>query len=149
MSHQMPTPQGPTHRTSSVGGTSGTSGAERTIGQLVADATRDVSSLLRAEIALAKAEIQREVKQAAVGAGLFAGAAVVGIFGFLLLLFAVVYALDLVVPTWLAFLIVAVLLLALAGVLALVGKGRLSKVGAPERTVATSKRSIAALKGQR
>ena len=145
MSHPMPTPQGPVHRTSSVGGTSGT---ERTIGQLVADATRDVSSLIRAEVALAKAEIQREVKQAAMGAGLFAGAAVFGIFGFLLLLFAVVYAIALLLPTWLSFLIVAVLLFVVAGVLALVGKGRLSKVGAPERTVATSKRSIAALKGQ-
>ena len=144
MSHQMPMPERPTQRTSSTGGTTGT---ERTIGQLVADATRDVSSLLRAEVALAKAEIQREVKQAAMGAGLFAGAAVFGVFGFLLLLFAVVYLIALALPTWLSFLIVAVVLLALAGVLALVGKGRISKVGAPERTVATSKQSIQALKG--
>jgi len=145
VSHQMPTPQGPTQRTGTVGGNGG---GERTIGQLVADATRDVSSLLRAEVALAKAEIQREVKAAAMGAGLFAGAAVFGVFGFLLLLFAVVYLIALALPTWLSFLIVAVLLLVVAGVLALVGKGRLSKVGAPERTVATSKQSIEALKGR-
>jgi protein-S-isoprenylcysteine O-methyltransferase Ste14 len=124
-------------------------GSERTIGQLVADASHDLSTLLRAEVALAKAEIQAEAKQAALGAGLFAGAAVFGLLAVVLILFAVAYALDLVLPTWLSFLIVGVLLLVLAGLLALVGKGRISKVGPPARTVATSKQSIEALKGHR
>lgn len=142
MSHPMSTSSGPTQRAGS------TLGGERTIGQLVADASRDVSSLIRAEVALAKAELQREAKQAVMGAGLFAGAAVFGMFGFLLLLFAAVYAIALLLPTWLSFLIVAVLLFVVAGALALVGKGRLSKVGPPERTVRTSKGSIEALKGR-
>ena len=142
MSHQMPTPQGTTHRTA------GPVGGERTIGQLVADASRDVSSLLRAEVALAKAEIQREVKQAAMGAGLFAGAAVFGLLALVMLLFAAAWGIAEGLPVWLGFLIVGVVLLVVAGLLALVGRSRISKVGTPERTVSTSKQSIEALKGR-
>ncbi len=127
----------------------GTTSSDRSIGQLVADASRDLSALVRAEIALAKAEITGEVKQGAIGAGLFVGAAAFGGLGLIFVLLTAAWALDLVMPTWLAFLIVAVVLLVVAAVLALVGKGRISKVGKPERTVATSKQSIEALKGHR
>ena len=96
---------------------------ERTLGQLVADATHDLSTLVRTEVALAKAEVTADVKKAGAGAGMFAGAAVV--------------ALPRAHPAsdrrglrpgrrragaWLAFLIVAVVLLLVAAVLALVGK---------------------------
>ncbi|MBF5081883.1 phage holin family protein [Quadrisphaera sp. INWT6] len=127
--------------------TTGTTGSERTIGQLVADASRDLSALVRAEIALAKSEITAEVKQGAIGAGLFVGAAVFGGIGGLFVLLAIAWLLSLWLPTWAGFLIVAVVLLVIAGALALVGKGRISKVGKPERTISTSKQSIEALKG--
>jgi len=121
---------------------------ERTLGQLVADATQDVSTIVRSEITLAKAEITADAKQAGKGAGMFAGAGVMGFLGVILLLFAVVYGLVAAgVPTWLAFLIVAVLLFVVAGVLGLVGKKTVSKVkGKPERTIVTTQETIAAIK---
>ena len=146
MSHQMSHGQERAGGSAHAAGPAG-AGQERTIGQLVADASHDLSTLLRAEVSLAKAELKVEAKQAALGAGLFAGAALFGLLATVLILFAVAYALDLALPTWLSFLIVGVLLLAMAGLLALVGKTRISKVGPPQRTIDTSKQSIEALKG--
>jgi membrane protein implicated in regulation of membrane protease activity len=123
---------------------------ERTIGQLVADATRDISDLVRHEIALAKAELSGDVKAAGLGAGLLAGAAFFGAVAFLLLCVAAALGLAaLGLPDWVAFLVVVVVLLAVAAVLGLLGKKRLSSVSKPERTLATSKETVAALKGQR
>ena len=121
---------------------------ERTLGQLVADATNDMSSIARSEIALAKAEITADAKQAGKGAGMFAGAGVMGFLGVVLLLFAVVYGLVAAgLPTWLSFLIVAVVLFVVAGILALVGKKAVSKVqGKPERAIVTTQETIAAIK---
>ena len=121
---------------------------ERTLGQLVADATNDMSSIARSEIALAKAEITADAKQAGKGAGMFAGAGVMGFLGVVLLLFAVVYGLVAAgLSVWLSFLIVAVVLFVVAGILALVGKKAVSKVqGKPERTIVTTQETIAAIK---
>jgi Flp pilus assembly protein TadB len=121
---------------------------ERTLGQLVADATQDVSTIVRSEIDLAKAEITADAKQAGKGAGMFAGAGVMGFLGVVLILFAVVYGLVAAgLPVWLSFLIVAVLLFVVAGVLGLVGKKAVSKVkGKPERTIVTTQETIAAIK---
>lgn len=121
--------------------------SERTIGQLVADASHDLSALLRSEVALAKAEVKDEVKQGALGAGLFAGAAFFGLVGFLFLLVMVALLIALVLPSWAGFGIVALLVLLLAGGLALLGLNRIKKVGPPERTIATSKQTIEAVKG--
>src|SRR5665647_2446877 len=62
---------------------------ERTIGQLVADATHDISSIMRSEVALAKAEIRADAKKAGVGAGMFA---VAGTLAFLALILLVIAA---------------------------------------------------------
>ncbi|MGQ7295206.1 phage holin family protein [Quadrisphaera sp. KR29] len=133
----------------SVSQGAGAGASERTIGQLVADASRDLSALVRAEIALAKSEITAEVKQGAIGAGLFVGAAVFGAAGGLFVLLAIAWLLSEWLPYWAGFGIVAVVLLLVAGVLAVIGRGRIKKVGAPERTIATSKQSVEALKGHR
>ncbi len=121
---------------------------ERTLGQLVADATQDVSTIVRSEIDLAKAEITADAKQAGKGAGMFAGAGVMGFLGVVLLLFAVVYGLVAAgLPVWLSFLIVAVVLFVVAGILALVGKKAVKKVqGKPERAIVTTQETIAAIK---
>lgn len=122
-------------------------GSERTIGQLVADASHDLSALLRSEVALAKTEIKDEVKQGAVGAGLFAGAAFFGLIGLIFLLVMVALLIALVLPEWAGFGIVALVLLLIAGVFALIGLRNIKKVGPPERTIATSKQTIEAVKG--
>lgn len=121
---------------------------ERTLGQLVADATRDVSSIVRSEIQLAKAEVTTDAKNAGTAAGLLAGAGVFAFLALILLLFAAVYGLVAAgVWVWLSFLIVAVVLLIVAGVLGLLGRRRLSKVkGKPEKAIASTQKTIATLK---
>ena len=111
---------------------------ERTLGQLVVDATHDVSSIVRSEITLAKAEISADAKVAGKGAGMLGGAGLFGFLGLIFLLFAAVYGLVAAgLPVWLSFLIVAVVLFVVAGVLALVGRKAMSKVKRkPERTIA-------------
>ena len=64
----------------------GTSGTERTIGQLVADATHDLEGIVRGEIALAKAEVTDGAKVLGKGAGLLAGAAFLALMGVVFLL---------------------------------------------------------------
>jgi hypothetical protein len=120
---------------------------ERTIGGLFSDASRDLSAVVRNEVALAKVELRREAKQAAAGAVGFAIAGVFGFLGLVLLLFAAAYGLfALGLPRWLSFLIVAVVLFILAGILALIGKSRMGKVGKPERTQRTLKHVVETLK---
>lgn len=121
---------------------------ERTLGQLVADASRDLSSIVRSEVALAKAEVKHEAKTAALGGAMFAVAGVVAFLALILLLIAAAFGLVAVgLAPWLAFVVVAVVLLVVAGALALVGKARLGAVGKPERTVRTTKETIETLKG--
>ncbi len=121
---------------------------ERTLGQLVADATHDLSSIIHSEIALAKAEIGADAKKAGIGAGLFAAA---GFFVFLaLVLLPISAAYGLVaagLSPWLAFLIVAIVLLVLGAIMAMVGKGRVSKIkGKPERAIKNAQDTIAAIR---
>lgn len=120
----------------------------RTIGQLVADATQDVSSIMRNEIQLAKAEVKTDVAKAGKGIGMFAGAGVLAFLALILLLIAVAYGLvALGLAPWLSFLIVAVVLLVVAGILAIIGKKALSKVNVkPERTIRNAQETVEALK---
>ena len=120
---------------------------ERTIGKLFADASKDLSAVVRSEVALAKIELTTEAKQAAAGAVGFVVAGVLGFLALIMLLFAAAYGLfALGLPRWLSFLIVAVVLLVLAGLLALIGRSRMRKVGKPERTQRTVKRLVDTLK---
>jgi hypothetical protein len=122
--------------------------SERTIGQLVADASNDLSSIVRNEIELAKIELGRDAKNAGKGAGLFIGAAVFGAYGFGVLLLALAWGIAaLGLPVWAGLLIVAVLLFVGAGLLALIGKRSVSKVkGVPERTIANAQQTIEAVR---
>ena len=121
---------------------------ERTLGQLVADATHDLSSIIRSEIALAKAEIGADAKKAAVGAGLFAVAALFAFLALILLPIAAAYGLVASgLAPWLSFLIVCGLLLVLGAILAVIGKSRVSKIkGKPERAIKNAQDTIAAIR---
>lgn len=121
---------------------------ERTIGQLVADISHQLSDLLRAEISLAKAEVKADVTKGGLGAGLLAGAAFLALIAFILLCVAAAYGLVAAgLPTWAGFLVVTVVLLVVAAVLGLVGRARLKLVSAPQRTIDSAKDSVEALKG--
>src|SRR5674476_1042075 len=105
---------------SSGGSMSDQNGAtERTLGQLVADATHDLSSIIRSEIALAKAEIGADAKKAGAGAGLFAAAALLVFLALILLPIAAAYGLVAAgLAPWLSFLVVSGVFLMLGAILA-------------------------------
>lgn len=86
----------------------------------------DLSALIKAEIALAKAEVADGAKAKATGVGAFGGAAIMGWLGLQGLLITLGFLLALVVPGWAAALIVTVVLFAAAGIAAMIGKQKLA-----------------------
>ena len=123
---------------------------EPTVGALVHDLSQQLPELLRSELRLAQAELTQKGKQAGLGLGLFSAAGLVALFGAATLVATAVLALTLVLAAWLAALIVAVVLLAGAGVLALVGKKRVAAATPlmPERAVEGVKDDVATVKGK-
>ena len=126
-------------------GTSSTDDAgEKSLGELVAAATKDLSLLVSQEVALAKAELKKEAAHAGKGAGMLGGAGFLGLFALIFLSIAAAYAIS-----WFGiglgwgFFIVGMVYLLLAAVLGLLGKKQLSKVGPPEKTIATVKDDVA------
>lgn len=120
----------------------------RSLGQLVSDLSEQASRLVRAEIDLAKAEMAAKAKQAGIGAGLLAGAGVLGLYAFGTLLATIIIALATAMPAWLAALIVTVVLLAVTGLLAFLGVKRLQKgvPPTPERAVENVHEDVDAVK---
>jgi uncharacterized membrane protein YqjE len=100
-------------------------------GDLVSQATAQISTLVRDELTLAKLELTEKGKRAGLGGGLFGGAAVLGLYGLGLLLALAVVLLDVVWPLWLALLVVLVVVLVAAGIAALVGKNKLQAAVPP------------------
>ncbi|MFD4293831.1 phage holin family protein [Rhodococcus sp. NPDC058505] len=105
------------------------------IGNLVKDATAQVSTLVRAEVELAKAEVTGEVKKGLQGSLFFILALAVLVFSAFFFFFFLAELLDLWVARWLAFLIVFLLMVLVTGVLALLGYLRVRKLRAPEKTI--------------
>jgi hypothetical protein len=123
---------------------------EVSLGQLVSDVTSDLSTLMRQELALARAELKQEASKTAKGAGAMGGAGFAGYMTVLFLSIALWWALShLVGHSWSA-LIVAVIWGIVAAVLAALGRRKLREVNpTPERTVDTLKNVPDALKGER
>ena len=105
------------------------------IGTLISNATEQVSTLVRGEIELAKAEVVGEVKKGAIGGGMFAVAGVIALYSTFFLFFALAEMLASWMHRGWAFLIVFLIMLALAGLIAFLGFRNLKKIKAPERTV--------------
>jgi len=112
---------------------------ERSLGDLVQTATQDLSLLVSQEVALAKAEIKRDVAAAGKGAGLFGGAGFTGLLALLFLSIALAFAIGRPTTLGVGFLVVGLLYLVAAAVLALGGKKALAQVGPPEKTIETLK----------
>jgi len=120
---------------------------EPSVGELVRRASENVSTLVRAEIELAKAELSTTVKRAGIGGGMIAAAVAILIFSVPFLFVVIAEGLvALGLPRWLSYLIVWVLFLLVAAVLALIGRSQLRKIKPPERTIKTAKDSAALLK---
>ena len=117
---------------------------ENSIGELLKQLSEETSTLVRQELALAKAEMTEKGKHAGKGAGMFGAAGVLGLLALGCLTACIIAALATAMPTWAAALIVAVLYGIAAGVLALTGKEKISEATpvAPQQTVETLKEDV-------
>ncbi len=93
--------------------------------ELVSKAASQISTLVRDELALAKAELAEKGKRAGLGGGLMGAAGVLAIYGVGLVLALFVALLDLVWPLWLAILVITIVVFATAAALVLVGKKKI------------------------
>jgi uncharacterized membrane protein YqjE len=105
---------------------------DQSTSELVQTASEQITTLVRDEIALAKAELTEKAKHAGIGVGLFGGSGVLALYGVGTLIATLIIVLDLMMPLWLAALIVTVVLFAVAGILALLGKKQVTRAVPPE-----------------
>ena len=122
-----------------------------TIGRLVADATRDISTLVSKEIQLAKSELKVSIRAGGMGAALFAAAAFLLLLAVIMLSLAIVYLIHWngsgLSLHW-AYLIVFALYVLIAGLLGWVGLKKVKQVKAPEKAIEQGKEIPRALKGK-
>jgi uncharacterized membrane protein YqjE len=117
---------------------------EESMGELFKELSNDLSTLVRQELKLAQAEMTEKGKRAGIGAGMFVAAGIVALLALGTLTACVIAALAKVMDVWLAALIVTAIYLAVAGVLALIGRKRVSEATppVPEQTVETVKEDV-------
>jgi hypothetical protein len=122
-----------------------------TIGRLIADASRDLSSLVSKEIQLAKSELKVSVKAGGLGIGLLAAAAFISTLGVIMLSFTIVYFIHWggsgLALHW-AYLIVTGFWFLVVAILGLVGVRKLKQVGPPEKAIEQGREIPKALKGK-
>jgi uncharacterized membrane protein YqjE len=104
---------------------------DRPTRELLKELSDQTTTLVKQEIDLAKAELSEKGKQAGIGAGMFGGAGVAGMFALAALTTCAIAALDTAMDLWLAALIVAVVYAAIAGVLALQGRNKVQEATPP------------------
>jgi Putative Actinobacterial Holin-X, holin superfamily III len=102
----------------------------------------DVSTLMKQQADLAKQELKEKAGEKAMGGGLLLAAGILALFVLGFLGFAGAAALDLVLPAWAAFLIVAAVYLIGAVIAALAGRQAVTKPATPEHTVQTVKEDV-------
>ena len=116
---------------------------ERPLGELVAEAASEMSTLVRQELALAKAELREDAKAAGKGAGAFGAAGVLALFGLLFLSLAAMFALyEAGLSLAAAGGIVGAVYVALAAVAAVVGKNSFGRVSGIPKTAETIKEDV-------
>jgi hypothetical protein len=123
-------------QTSQVNTGGGDAAQEHSTGELVKQLTEQVSTLMRDELKLAQVEMTRKGRQAGLGAGMLGGGGLIALYGVGCLIACAIIGLSHVVQPWLAALIVGMALLAIAGVAALIGKGRIQQATPPVPTEA-------------
>ena len=123
---------------------------DRPIGELVQQLSQQTATLVRQELQMAQLEMKEKGKRAGIGAGLFGGAGGLAFYGLGVLLAAIVLGLATFLESWIAALIVAVVLFAVAGALALSGKKQVEQAApaAPEQAIASTKRDVDEIKGR-
>jgi MFS family permease len=117
--------------------TRGGPASEASLAELVKQLSEQSSRLARQEVELAKAELAVKGKRAGIGAGMFGGAGMLGFYAVGALVATAILALATAITAWLAALIIAVVLAAIAGVLALQGKTKVQQATPPVPEQAT------------
>ncbi|MFC5819879.1 phage holin family protein [Nonomuraea harbinensis] len=112
---------------------------EESLGSLVAQASDHISTLVRSEIELAKAEFRFDAKRVGTAGGLFAAAAFMAHLCLILASFAIAFVLAQWMPTWVAFLAVTVFYLLVAALLVYVGVRKLKGLAGMKRTARSLK----------
>ena len=120
---------------------------DRSLGDLISEVTQDLSTLMRQELELAKAELQQSASRAGKGAGMLGGAAVAGYFVLLFLSVALWWAIGSATGLGWSALIVAVIWGIIAAVLYTMGRSSLKEVRGIPKTADTVKKIPDALKG--
>ncbi len=117
---------------------------DRPTGELLKQLSDQTTNLVRQEIELAKLELREKGKKAGLGAGMFGGAGLFGVFALGTLTTCIVLALATFLPAWLGALVVTVVYGAVAGVLALRGKAEVRQANPPlpERAVDSTKEDV-------
>ncbi len=122
-----------------------------TIGKLVADASRDISTLISKEIELAKSELKISVKAGGIGVAMFAAAGFIAVLAIIMLSVAIAYFINWngsgLSLHW-AFLIVFGFYLAIAGILVFIGIKKVKQVGPPEKAIEQGREIPNALRGK-
>jgi uncharacterized membrane protein YqjE len=116
---------------------------DQPIGELLKQLSEETSTLVKQELALARAELEQQGKRAGLGAGMLGGAGVAGLLTLGSLTAVVIALLATAMDTWLAALIVTVVWAAVAGVLALQGRSKIQQATPPvPQTVDTVKEDV-------
>jgi MFS family permease len=117
---------------------------QASVAELVKRLTEQTSRLAHQEVELAKAELALKGKRAGIGAGMFGGAGLFGMFALGALVTAAILGLSQAVASWLAALIVAGALGLLAGIVALIGAAKVRQAvpPIPEQTVETVREDL-------
>ncbi|MFZ2176719.1 MAG: phage holin family protein [Rhodococcus sp. (in: high G+C Gram-positive bacteria)] len=118
---------------------------EASLGTLVKHATAQVSTLVRAEVELAKAEVTGEVKKGLQGSLFFILAFTVLLFSSFFFFFFLAELLDIWIARWLAFLIVFLIMIVATAIFGLLGYLRVRKLRAPEKTIDSLKQARSVL----
>lgn len=124
---------------------------KRSLAALIADVPRLLGELVRGEIESLKQEMATKLKNAGIGVGLFAGAALFALFALMVLIAAAILGFAEVLPAWAAALIVAGILLIITAILVAVGVNLVKKgtPPAPTETIESIKSDVRAVKGTR
>ena len=120
---------------------------DRSLGDLISEVTTDLSTLMRQELELAKAELQQTATRAGKGAGMLGGAAVAGYFVLLFVSIALWWAIGSATGLGWSAVIVAVIWGVIGGGLAALGRKSLRSVRGLPKTADTVKKIPDALKG--
>ena len=124
--------------------------ADKPLGELVQDLSRQTSTLIRQEMRLAQAELTEKGRHAGKGAGMFGGAGLIALYGVGALIAAAILGLATVLEPWIAAAAVGVVLLLIAGMLALTRKKEIEEATPPkpEQAIESVQRDVDTVKAR-